>query len=106
MRSALESKVAIASRQPLFGFAAQAEAILRHEFEGAKDECCIDGRRRLLQENSAVFDREVAVGNARPPALKFLIERSRRRRSLLEQLSCQAIDDAGVPEVGSHPIGC
>ena len=57
----------------------------------------------LLQENAPADHGKILVGNPRAPLLKLLEQGRARGRDVLQHLHHEAMNGAGVVEVGPHP---
>ena len=74
-----------------------------HEREDAQDGGGVIELRAGLNVDAALVEEEVSAGDGRAAAAELAVEADRGGQVLHEQRGA-AIDDAGVPVVGAHPV--
>ena len=78
-------------------------AVRGHEREDAQDGGSVIELRAGLNVDAALVEEKVGAGDGRAAAAELAIEADRRGQVLHEQRGA-AIDDAGMPVVGAHPV--
>ena len=79
-------------------------AVRGHQREDAQDGGRVIELRAGLNVDAALVEQEVGAGDGRAAAPELAVKADRRGQVLHEQCGA-AIDDAGVPVIGAHPVG-
>ena len=87
----------------VFGGLRERVAVRGHQREDAQDGGGVIELRAGLNVDAALVEQEVGAGDGRAAAAELAIEADRRGQMLHQQRGA-AIDDAGVPVIGAHPV--